>query len=113
MKIPPFSKPLKALLESGYKPNNDIYLYTGIKAWEKGKSSSICRPTRTLVLPPFDRPNQYSWPIQGCDILFHDTGGSPEEYIELTAFYLLEYGAEIIRCISMDYSYFATYKKDL
>lgn len=111
MKIPPYGKPLKALLESGQLPTNSVYLYIGEHAWDKGRSSSICRPTRTLVLPTNELPFSYGWPVQGCDILMIETSHLATEYIEDIVNTLFTYGATKILLIQLDFSTIV-YKKD-
>lgn len=112
MKIPPFGKPLYELIQSNHHPQNSIYIFIGKNAWQDGKSSSLNRIDRTLVLPPFDPPFLYHWPVNECDLLIYDSGGCEEEYIEEIAFCLLESQAEIVRCIAPDFSYYGTFKKD-
>lgn len=111
MKIPPFGKPLRDLIASGEKPDNDVYLYVGDKSWDKGKSSSISRPTRTLILPPKDSPLIYDWPVNGCDILLIETSSIDTDYIELIVNILFSSGANIVRLISNNL-FLTVYKKD-
>ncbi len=111
MKIPPYGKPLKELLQQGQLPNNSVYLYLGDLAWEKGKSSSICRPTRTLILPPKHSAIDYEWPVMGCDILMIETSKLPQHYIEDTVYILFNYGATKVTLINIDMTS-VIYKKD-
>ncbi len=111
MKIPPYGKPLKALLEAGQLPINSVYLYIGEHAWEKGKLSAYCRPTRTLALPPNHLPFSYEWCVQGCDILMIETSHVATEYIEDIVSELFKYGATKVTLISTDFLV-TTYKKD-
>jgi hypothetical protein len=112
MKIPPFGKPLYDLIQSDQRPQNSVYLFIGKDAWKDGKSSSLTRPTRTLALPPFHPPTFYDWPVNECDILIFDSGGCEEEYIEEIVFTLLKSQAEIVRCITPDFSHYGTFKRD-
>lgn len=112
MKLPPYGKPLHDLIQSNQRPQNSIYLFIGKNSWHNGRYSSLSRPDRTLILPPFDLPLIYDWPVKECDILIYDSGGCSKEYIEGIAFYLLESQAEIVRCIAPDFSYYGTFKKD-
>lgn len=112
MKLPPFGKPLYELLQLNSRPNNDIYLFIGKNAWNEGKTSSLIRPERTLILPPFDSPFLYNWPVNECGILIYDSGESTKEYIEDIAICLLQSQAEIVRVIAPDFSYYGTFKKD-
>ena len=111
MKLPPYGKPLKALLEQGQLPNNSVYLYIGEKAWDKGYLSSISRPTRTLILPPSEFPIIYDWPVKGCDILMIETTPCDTGSIENLVDILFIYGAEKITLISTDFLS-TLYKKD-
>ena len=112
MKVPPYGKPLKALLEQGQLPSNDIYIYVGEYAWEKGKKSSQTKPDRTLVLPPKHPPEQYEWPIYGCDILIIETSLLDRSYIEDSVYVLFIYGAKQVIAISPDLQN-TLYEKDL
>lgn len=111
MKVPPYGKPLKALLEDGQLPDNSVYLYIGDKSWEKGKLSSYCRPTRTLSLPPNHLPFSYEWPVNGCDILMIETSHLSDEYIQDIVNTLFIHNAIKVTLISFDFS-INIYKKD-
>ena len=112
MKIPPYGNPLKALLESGQLPDNNVYLYIGELSWQKGKSSTIMRPSKTLVLPPWHSPLAYEWPVNGCDILIIETSPVDTEKIRDLVTVLFGYGAIKATLISHDF-YTTTYEKDL
>lgn len=111
MKLPPFGKPLKDLLNSGQLPNNSVYLYIGNEAWDKGKISSYYRPTRTLILPPDCSPLLYKWPVNGCDILMIETTFLDTGYIENFVNILFEYGATRVTLIDIEL-FLTIYKKD-
>lgn len=111
MKIPPFSNHLKDFLQSGQIPDNNVFMYIGIYAWDKGKSSSICRPSRTIVLPPSHSPLSYEWPVEKCDILIIETSQQTQQYIEDIVQTLFFYEANKVSLISYDF-YLTTYKKD-
>ncbi len=111
MKVPPFGKPLKELLQSGELPTNSIYLYIGNKAWERGKKSSISRTSRTLILPPNESPLIYDWPVNGCDILMIETSPIDTESIEHLVAILFGNGATKVTLISFDFL-LTIYKKD-
>jgi len=102
MKLPPFGKPLKALLEQGQLPSNSVYLYIGDLSWKKGEKSAICRPTRTLILPPKASPLDYDWPVNGCDILLIATSLFSQEYIESFVQLLFSFGADKVTYISTE-----------
>jgi hypothetical protein len=102
MKLPPFGKPLKALLDEGKFPNNAVYLYTGNNAWRSGSNTVISRPNRTLILPPNESPFDYDWPVNGCDILLIETSKQSKDYRETLAMVLLSAGANKIVCITKD-----------
>lgn len=99
--LPPFSSNLKNFLASGRKPSNDIYFFCGINAWRKAKYFSRYR--FTLCLPPFLNPAIYKWPVQGCSVLLFETGNLETNDIEEIAFYLLGFGASIVRAVNNDY----------
>lgn len=111
MKIPPYGKSLKELLESGQFPNNSIYLYIGDKAWDRGKLSSISRTSRTLILPPKDHPLIYDWPVCGCDILIIETSPQNETFIQELVSILFAFDADKVTFISHNF-YPTYYKKD-
>jgi hypothetical protein len=111
MKTPPFGKPLQALLQSGQIPNNSVYLYIGNLAWDKGRSSSISRSARTLILPFGHNPLEYEWPVQGCDILMIETSPIDTEFIENFVNLLFSEGAIKITLISVNLLS-TIYKKD-
>ncbi len=111
MKVAPYGKPLKALLQQGLFPSNSVYLYIGYKAWEKGESSSISRPTRTLILPPHHSPLAYEWPVNGCDILMIETTPIDTDFIENFVNLLFSFSATKVVLISATL-FSTTYKKD-
>jgi len=112
MKLAPYGKPLKALLKVGSIPKNDVYVYVGNHAWEKGKISIKTKPDRTLILPPKHFPQQYEWPVNGCDILLIETSKLEKSFIEDMVYILFIYGAKQIITISQDLQS-CFYEKDL
>jgi len=112
MKLPPYGKPIKALLQTGIVPKNDIYIYVGEYAWDKGKKSYKTKPDRTLILPPTDSPQQYEWPVKGCDIIIIETSQLPNELLEDIVYVLFIYGAKQVITISKDLRN-TFYEKDL
>ena len=111
-KLPPFAKPLFELQKTGYKPTNDIYLFTGYKAWEKGKAFSISYPQRVMIIPPWYDPCDYTFPVNGCGVMLFDSGYALDEYIETTAACLFRDGATKIYFIPTDYSQIIIYNKE-
>jgi len=111
MQTPPFGKPLKELLEIRQLPSNSIWLYVGSKSWEKGKLSSYCRPTRTLILPPNELPFGYLWPVKGCDILMIETSPLADLFIEDIAGVLFRDGATKVTFISINL-FLTVFKKE-
>jgi hypothetical protein len=111
MKLPPYGKPLHQLLLSNKKPDNNVYCYCGDKAWDLGKSSSICRPTRTLVLPPTHFARSYIWPVAGCEILLIETSEVMDYYIESIVQSLFDYDANSVVLLSFNLL-ITSYKKD-
>ena len=110
-KLPPYSKPLFELFQNGLRSSNSINVFVGHYAWQKGKAFSISYPRWTIALPPWESAFKYIWPVEGYDICLIDTGGSDEEYLEETAFVLLESGARMIVVIDQDFN-ITFYRKD-
>lgn len=109
LKLPPYSKPLNYFLNSGKKPKNDIYFFCGWNAWEKAKAFSKYR--FTLVLPPYEVPFIYKWPVNGCDVLVFEGGNLETRDIEEIAFCLLKDGAAIVRAVNAN-NEIAIYRKE-
>lgn len=103
-KFLPYSKPLHDLIESGYIPSNDVNLFIGQYSWRKGKNFSISYPERTLIIPPWNDPSDYYYPVSNCDILIFDTGYAEDDYINDLAYYLFEYGAKKVKFINTDFN---------
>ena len=99
-KIPPYGKPLAELIKSGKTPNNSINLFIGNLAWQKGKNFSVSCPERTLIIPPWDAPYLYWWPVNSCDVIIFDTGYAEQDYINDLVECLYTDGADIARYIS-------------
>ena len=113
-KLPPYGKPLRDFLKSGGKLDNDVYLFIGNDAWEKGKSFSITQLRRTLVLPPYDCPTNYLWPVRDCDILIFDSSLCDDDYIEDLMLTLFACEANIVRYTSLvEPIYLSTFKRTL
>jgi len=102
-KLPAYSKPLFDLIQSGQRPNNSINVFIGQLAWQKGRVFSVSYPTRTIVLPPWDDPLPFYWPVPTCDVLVHDTGYAETNYLEDLVFSLLRDGASIVRTVSPEF----------
>lgn len=99
-KIPPYGKALYNLQKSGNPPTNSINIWIGLNAWKKGQAFVASYPSRTLVLPPWENPLEFYWPVNFCDVLIHDMGGAEEEYIEDLVFELYKCGADIVRYLA-------------
>jgi hypothetical protein len=99
-KVPPYGKPLFSLQQKNLKPNNSVYIWLGNDAWQKGRNFSISMPTRTLIIPPWECPSFYHWPVKQCDILIFDTGYAELEYVEDLVICLYKAKADIVRFIS-------------
>ena len=112
MKLAPYGKPLKELLEAGKLPHNTVYLYFGDKSWDRGAASAKMRPTRTLILPPDESPLLYEWPVKGCDILMHETSKSTEGFVQAFVSILFGFGATIVRFQNLDFL-LTVYEKDV
>lgn len=113
MKYPPFSKKIVDLLLKKEKITNSINLYIGCDAWRKGSVMHKSFPNFTMILPPYDSPLNYSWPVFNCDILIIDLGGCDEQYIQDLALQLFISHAASVRYISPSPFYLLTvFKKD-
>lgn len=102
-KIPPYSKNLFALQRQGLRPTGTINIWLGNEAWQKGKQGSIYKPLRTLILPPWECPTIYQWPVNQCDIDIIDTGFAQIDYVEDLAYCLYLAGADRVRFTDSDY----------
>ena len=98
-KLPPYGKALHELQLQGLRPQNSINIFVGQGAWQKGQNFSISYPERTLVLPAYQCPSLFEWPVNECDVLIVDTGYCEKDYLNDIAFYLYQNKAEIVRCI--------------
>jgi hypothetical protein len=112
MKLPPYAKPLKDLIDSRLRPNNDVYVFIGKDAWTKGKSFSISYPERTIAIPPWQSPESFIWAVKQCDILIVDTGFADASYIHELVYCLYENGANNVRLVTPDFS-IVLFKKDI
>lgn len=99
----PYSKPLRDLIASGYAPSNDVNIFLGQYAWRNGKSFAIFHPDRTIILPPWENPNDFYWPVRECDVLVFDTGYAESDYLHDLAFCLYESEACAVRMICPDF----------
>lgn len=102
-KFLPYSKPLADLIKTGYAPTNDVNVFIGMKAWNKGKIFALSYPQRTLVLPAWQNPSDYYWPVKECSILILDTGYAEPDYLYDLAACLYENEATIVRLIDTDF----------
>ena len=103
-KFLPYSKPLSDLIKSGSAPSNDVNLFIGNHAWKKGASFSVMYPQRTLIIPPWNNPSNYYWPVFQCNILIFDTGYAEDDYLEDLIICLYENDASKVRMISPDFT---------
>jgi hypothetical protein len=110
-KLPPYGKPLQALLSQGGLPDNVVNLWIGMNAWHKGTAFNLSYPTRTLVLPPWICPTNYYWPVNGCDVMIFDTGYADLDYIENIAYCLFQDGANKVYYSSPEHK-LTVYLKD-
>jgi len=110
VKLPPFGKYLYDCIKNNQYPNNDVYIFMGIDAWQDASAFQTSRPG-TMCLPPCDRPQMYDWPLLNCDVLLFDSSVTDESYIETIALCLLSNGANIVRYVSFD-NQLSIYKKD-
>ena len=90
-KLPPYARTLFDLIQRGGKPSNSINVFVGFYAWKKGQAFSVSYPDFTIALPPWHSAFQYYWPVSGYDVCLINTGGAEDEYLEETAFVLLQH----------------------
>lgn len=109
IKLPPYSKNLYELIKKGGRPPSYVTLYIGLDAWNKGKYFSNEYPDRILVLPAWECPSIYFWPVKGCDVLIYDTGYADEDYVNDLTASLFIYEANIVFFSS--HELFTTFKK--
>ena len=64
-KSPPYAGRVIQSINEGY--NNCLYLFIGANAWKKGSAFNMSQPT--LLLPPYEDPGIYFWPVRNYDIL--------------------------------------------
>lgn len=103
LKLPPYGKPLKDLIDKRFKPDNSIFLYIGREAWDRARKKLISHPNNVLVLPPYNCPTLYDWPVKQCDVLIIDCGYPEQDYIDDLVFCLYNADAEVVRYISPDH----------
>jgi hypothetical protein len=111
-KVPPFGHRLSKLLASGFRPQNDVLVFAGLRAWYKAKSFSISYPERVLCIPPWADPEQFYWPVQQCSVLVIDTLACELEYIDQIAGCVFREEAQIVRSISQNFQ-LTTYHKEM
>ena len=97
LQIPPYARALYALQKSGKQPTNTVIVWMGAFAWKKGQAFINSNPTRTLVLPPWENPRNYYWPVNKCDVLIYNTSPCDIEYVEDLVYELYKCGADIVR----------------
>jgi len=95
MKILPFGAELSFLIKNGYKPSSPINIYIGFKSWQEGKENYIISPLATLVLPPWECPFEYFWPVKKCHVIVNDYGAS-QDYLDDVFFSLIEHEVSLI-----------------
>lgn len=100
LQIPPYGKALYALQKSGQYPKNSINVWAGAFAWRKAQLFTASCPARTLILPPWENPENYYWPVNKCDVLINNTSPCEDDYIEDLVYELYKGGAEIVRYLS-------------
>lgn len=107
LKWPPFSAYLRSLLLHNDVPTNDVYLFVGHKAYSKAEAfHSNKQRLTTIYLPPYECPSMYEWPVKSCDVLIWDTGWCEEGYLNDLAYYLYQFDANIVRCLTPEFQLF-------
>lgn len=102
-KLPPYGKELFLLQQKGERPANSVNLWIGVNAWKKGQAFIISMPNRTLVLPAWESPDAYFWPVEDCSVLIHETSFAEPDYIQDLVFCLSQAGASQIVLCSYDF----------
>lgn len=86
------------------RPHNSVYVFSGLRAWEKTAGFQMCHPGRALCLPPWLDPYEFHWPVMDCSVLVHDTLGSDLEYIDCMAEAAFRDGAASVHFIQQDFN---------
>jgi hypothetical protein len=97
-KLPPYGKQLLSLLERKGRLQNDIFLFIGEQAWQKGSNFSN-RGQAVLVLPSNETPELYTWPVRGYDVLVIVTSLIDSKRLIQTVGALSLAGANIVRVV--------------
>lgn len=101
-KLPPYGKNLFQLQQQGLKPNYTIFIWIGNNAWSMARHTIDIRPDRTLLIPPWECPTGFMWPVNGCRVLIVDTGWAEDAYLNDLTYCLYQGGAGIVFCNTPD-----------
>ena len=103
---------LNFFISKGYKPKDTIKIFIGTRAWQEAKEALEDYPVSTLVLPPWDCPKLYKWPVMQCSVIIKDTAGAEKDYLRDLAICLYRGGAETVSAIKLDQS-ITIYQREL
>ncbi len=100
-KIPPYGKELHQFLQKGDPLKESIFLWIGVYAWDRARYFAEISFT-SILIPPWDDPFDYYFPVLKSTVLLIDTGWAAEDYIADLVFCLFECGASSIIYLSPD-----------
>lgn len=85
-KNPPYAKRVSQSIQEGY--SNCLYMFIGYDAWERARNFTMSRPT--LLLPPYEDPSLYKWPVEGYEVLVLEREAFDDEFLNDLAYWLYE-----------------------
>lgn len=100
IKLPPYGKKLYHYLLLGNIPKNDIIINVGAWAWRATDSHD--RSKFAIALPFNHNPDQYHWPVKGCDVLVFEQLCMDQKRRDRLAFILSCYGAKKVTIYVFD-----------
>lgn len=99
MKTPPFAELMQAFIKLSIEYKTHITIFCGKSAWKSAKDY-ISHGSLALCLPPADNPEDYSWPVNGFNIILFDTGSMSLLGLKRAAYSLLKGGAKLVHIYS-------------
>jgi hypothetical protein len=121
MKLPPFGKHLKHLIENNIPLSKPVVmLFIGQNSWKVTKYYQTWW-SESLCLPPNSDPQFYTWPVKNCDILISDTSNIKNycdiSYVEKIVIALFRDGAKKVDFLppnfSQNFESFTFYKEKM
>lgn len=90
-KLPPF-----ALQQKAKRPQNGLWVFAGVNAWERARADQD-KPSRLATLLPLHQdPTAYRWPVSGDEVVIIHTGGESPEALRALAAVLVQQGALLV-----------------